>query len=1108
MPLSATITIIGNSNNPGCFSAPVSFTITVNPTPSVDPVAHQFFCNENLTSVISFTGQQPGTVFNWTNNNTSIGLAASGTGDIPSFTPAITSINPVDANIIVVPSYTNNGVTCSTAGRDFTITIKPLPIVNDVPNKIVCNGATSNIQFTSYNGLANYFTWTNSNPSIGIPASGTGNIADFIAINNGTTPVTATITVTPYRNLINNIDCEGQSKTFTITVNPTPTVNNITEQTFCNGSTTSEIVLSGNVPGTNFVWINSNNSIGLASNGNGNIPSFIATNPNSTASIASILVTPQTGSGINTCTGPQVSFLINVRPTITPVVTASGPLTFCSNSNVTLTSDQPSGNLWSNGATTNSITVNASGTYTVTSTDMFGCSSSVSNPVTVTVNPFLAPAVTISASATVICANTRPTFTASLSNLTAVAYNWKKNGVLAAITSTYAPALVQSGDIIICEVLGTNGCTNGSVNVVSNAIQLTIQPLANAGTINGLSTVAAGYNYPYTSNGNTGGVWASSNPSVLTIDPSTGISTTLIPGVTTITYTLLTGCGAPRTASKQVQVVAVTSPIVGSDYVCPQTTAISYSLAPTIPSGGTWSISNTSLATITVQSGTDRIISFTPVQTGSVTISYTLPGNVVIDKIVQIMNVPVLGPITGPRNLCEFRGTNNVFTDTKEPVNPITGYQWTVPSALTIVGGQGTSSLLVRLSTGYVPSDIYQLVATPVGFNCPVSAEAITLSSSVPQTPLPIIASASDICQVIGTNVPVTYTIPKVAGAASYIWQAQPGTTITHPNGLGKNDTTVQVTFSNAVATGTISVSAVNGCGASNTRGFTITRAIPATPGLISGPKAICAHIAPGGTVATYTVAQQPSVTSYNWSVPAGAIGLAGQGTNSISFTYPADYSGGTISVVAINGCGTSTTRSLSVSRLNPSMPSVIDVINITDCPNRQYIYSLNSMPANATSVQWTTPGLILSGQGTSSIRVLYPQGAIIGTVTATAISNCGSSSTRKLDVKIPACPPEFAGSAGNAGAKGLSVDLKPVQSFTAELFPNPAINDFFIRINSPDKYSSVQIRVLDAQGKEMSRMKIMPEETISAGHLLQPGIYFIEMIQGVNRQVHKLIKQ
>ena len=97
-------------------------------------------------------------------------------------------------------------------GRDFTITIKPLPIVNDVPDKIVCNGATSNIQFTSFNGLANYFTWTNSNPSIGIPASGTGNIADFIAINNGTTPVIATITVTPYRNLINNIDCQGQSK--------------------------------------------------------------------------------------------------------------------------------------------------------------------------------------------------------------------------------------------------------------------------------------------------------------------------------------------------------------------------------------------------------------------------------------------------------------------------------------------------------------------------------------------------------------------------------------------------------------------------------------------------------------------------------------------------------------------------------------------------------------------------------------------------------------------------------------------------------------------------------------------------------------------------------
>jgi DNA-binding beta-propeller fold protein YncE len=37
----------------------------------------------------------------------------------------------------------------------------------------------------------------NDNPGIGLPASGTGNIASFTAVNTGSTPVTATITATP-----------------------------------------------------------------------------------------------------------------------------------------------------------------------------------------------------------------------------------------------------------------------------------------------------------------------------------------------------------------------------------------------------------------------------------------------------------------------------------------------------------------------------------------------------------------------------------------------------------------------------------------------------------------------------------------------------------------------------------------------------------------------------------------------------------------------------------------------------------------------------------------------------------------------------------------------
>jgi gliding motility-associated-like protein len=64
------------------------------------------------------------------------------------------------------------------------------------------------------------YSWTNDNPSIGLAASGTGNLPAFTAVNNGTTPVTANITVTSS----NASGCTGTPQTFTITVNPSPII--------------------------------------------------------------------------------------------------------------------------------------------------------------------------------------------------------------------------------------------------------------------------------------------------------------------------------------------------------------------------------------------------------------------------------------------------------------------------------------------------------------------------------------------------------------------------------------------------------------------------------------------------------------------------------------------------------------------------------------------------------------------------------------------------------------------------------------------------------------------------------------------------------------------
>lgn len=125
--------------------------------------------------------------------------------------------------------------------------------MNPVSNDTVCsNGLYTGKSFTGT--LATSYTWTNSNPSIGLSASGTGNITLFTAINNGVSPITATITVTP---LINN--CPGNTETFTITVLPQLGANiDLDDITICQ---TGSITLNANITNQNgpidYQWSNS-----------------------------------------------------------------------------------------------------------------------------------------------------------------------------------------------------------------------------------------------------------------------------------------------------------------------------------------------------------------------------------------------------------------------------------------------------------------------------------------------------------------------------------------------------------------------------------------------------------------------------------------------------------------------------------------------------------------------------------------------------------------------------------------------------------------------------------------------------------------------------------
>jgi len=199
-PQTATITVTPQYSNLGitCPGDPVTFTITINGS-SVDDPPDITVCPGAPVSV-AFSGT--GASYTWTNSNTAIGLAASGSGDI-AFTAADGSPLQQTAVVTVTPQP------CPFGSESFNITVLPQARVNQPDNVTVCGGQPVAVLLTGSSGTT--FNWTNSNPAIGLPAAGSGNIV-FPAPNLPATQ-TATITITPVRGA-----CTGEPVTFQITV--------------------------------------------------------------------------------------------------------------------------------------------------------------------------------------------------------------------------------------------------------------------------------------------------------------------------------------------------------------------------------------------------------------------------------------------------------------------------------------------------------------------------------------------------------------------------------------------------------------------------------------------------------------------------------------------------------------------------------------------------------------------------------------------------------------------------------------------------------------------------------------------------------------------------
>ncbi|MEM1122993.1 MAG: T9SS type A sorting domain-containing protein, partial [Bacteroidota bacterium] len=194
-----------------CESTREKITVTVYDIPNAPAVADLSYCVGESAAALTAMGSN----LKW--------YAASRGSEIATPLP---STSAAGTQPYWVSQTINN---CESPRAKITVTIYPIPYVEASSNIMIDNRKVVDpINFSGSSGAT--FSWTNDNVNIGLEAEGIGDIPSFIATNNGTSPLIATIAVTPTAN-----NCAGEEMSFTITVNP-KTLRNTTDTTMIFGS--------------------------------------------------------------------------------------------------------------------------------------------------------------------------------------------------------------------------------------------------------------------------------------------------------------------------------------------------------------------------------------------------------------------------------------------------------------------------------------------------------------------------------------------------------------------------------------------------------------------------------------------------------------------------------------------------------------------------------------------------------------------------------------------------------------------------------------------------------------------------------------------------------
>ncbi|NEM98054.1 Ig-like domain-containing protein [Pontibacter burrus] len=844
---------------------------------------------------------------------------------------------------------------CSVASNVIAVTVSERPnsaAISIVGATTFCN--TGSVRLEAPAGTGYSYAWQIKDGTTYLPAVGkdgaNNNTRVFVADKSGTYRVVVTKTT-------NGVSCDKESDEVTVTVLPQPTASiappTIVQQ--CeqrNGATTYTVV--GTYSNGTGVWSSSDSrftisDINESTNAEGVTTSTITvTAPASVTSELSTTIRLNVTENIASCNPASATVNLTVWPLPVATISTSGTTTFCAGGSVTLTASNGSSYLWSNGATTQSIIVNASGNYSVTVFSSRGCETT-SAPVAVTVNPMPEATIMVDGDLTfcqggsvILSAPEAPAGSTYayqwLNGTTEITANGNGRTFTATVSGNYRVRVTDTSKPTSCSVttseptivtvntrptasISANGapttfCQGGSVTLTATA---TPSAPASPGTYtyqwynaSGIIDGAINRTYATTESGayyviitNSAGACSSAQSNTINVTVNT------VPKATIATTSPTTFC-----EGGSVVLTAVADPTM------PASGNYSYVWRR----GGTVIPEATGLTYKAETAGSYTVTIINPESSGSCESTTSA-------AVTVTVNTRPKATIAAASATTFCNGGSVVLTATAEPATPVgTGsytYQWfnsTSPTPNTPVGSARTYTATT--------SGSYYVVITNTAGGC-----AGAPSGSIPVTvnPIPVANAGGDKTMCSGESV-----ILGVAPVAGYTYSWAPSTGLS-ANNVAQPTLTISNTGSNNITTTYTLTVLQNGC--SSTSSATITVRPTLTNNTISSAHTICENATPqtltgsipsgGGGAGSY---------SYQWQSSTGGSAYA-----NIQGATAQNYSPGPLTAT------TSFRRIVRSAACASTTENISTPVTITVTPTARLVLILTASPFPVCPGQNTT---------------------------------------------------------------------------------------------------------------------------------------------------------